>query len=423
MDNPVRSQLDLFDHIAASYAEASDGTLNNAALYKKVAERAGIDRAAMDARIPIGAAASLRSPTKRKIRWFQQTLKQLGVIERVEGKRGIWRLIENPNEDLNKIIAGVKLVAFSTRLGVAIWSRHQDVFSNIDEPISLCVTSPPYPLRNSRAYGNPDEAGYVDFICEALEPIIRQLIPGGSVVLNLSNDIFLSKSPARSLYLERLIIALNDRLGLSLMDRLPWVNLSKPPGPTYWACVNRVQLTTAYEPVLWFTNDPMRVRSDNRRVLERHTERHLHLMQAGGAKRTAEYGDGAYKIRPDSYGRITEGKIPRNVIQRGHSCSDTLAYRQYATELDLPLHGAMQPTSIPDFFIRFLTEPDDLVVDAFGGTIRTGLAAERLGRRWLVTEWILQYLRGAAELFRESPGFWLNPLLANGMKKEKHAFL
>jgi site-specific DNA-methyltransferase (cytosine-N4-specific) len=65
----------------------------------------------------------------------------------------------------------------------------------------------------------------------------------------------------------------------------------------------------------------------------------------------------------------------------------------------------MQPTSIPDFFIRLLTQPDDLVVDPFGGTVKTGLAAERLGRRWLVTEWMLEYLRGAAEMFRGFSGF------------------
>lgn len=404
-------QLDLFAHVAASYAEAPSGALDNAVLYSKVADRAGIDLAAMDACVPIGTAKSLRSLTKRKIRWYQQTLKQLGVIERVEGERGIWRLTENAGKELHKTIEGVKLVAFSTDLGVAIWGNSKDVFGRINEPIALCVTSPPYPLRQSRAYGNPDESQYVDFICSALEPIVGNLVPGGSIVLNVSNDIFESKSPARSLYLERLILALHDRLGLSLMDRQPWVNFSKPPGPTHWACVKRVQLTTAYEPVYWFTNDPMRVRSDNRRVLEPHTDRHIRLMQGGGARRTAVYGDGAYKIRPDSYGKVTEGKIPRNVILRGHSCNDTRAYRDHANALGLPVHGAMQPTSIPDFFIRFLTEPDELVVDLFGGTIRTGLAAERLGRRWLVTEWILQYIRGAAELFRECPGFQLSPAL------------
>lgn len=406
-------QPDLFAHVGAAYSEAPEGALDNETLYSLVADRAGIGADRLDARVPIGHAGALRSPIKRKIRWYQQTLKSLGVIERVPGERGIWRLTEKAGKDLHKAAAGVKLVAFSTDLGIAVWGRSQDVFPGLGEPIALCVTSPPYPLRQARAYGNPDEARYVDFICAALEPIVRSLLPGGSIVLNISNDIFQAKSPARSLYVERLTLALHDRLGLALMDRMPWVNFSKPPAPTYWSCVNRVQLTTAYEPVLWFTNDPARVRSDNRRVLEPHTDRHLRLMQAGGAQRIASYGDGAYKIRHDSYGRITEGKIPRNVIQRGHSCNDTRAYREHAGALGLPTHGAMQPTSIPDFFIRFLTEPGDLVVDNFGGTIRTGLAAERLGRRWFVTEWILEYLRGAAELFRDFAGFDMHPGLAD----------
>jgi len=407
----MREQLDLFPHVAAAYADAA-GTLDNATLYKTVAQRAGIAEGELHARVPIGSAGARRSTLTRKIRWVQQTLKQLRVIERVDGERGIWKLTEHAGKDLDRVAAGVKLLAFHTELGVAIWSRHQDVFANLDQPITLCVSSPPYPLRQARAYGNPDEAAYVDFICEALEPVVRHLVPGGSIVLNVSNDIFESRSPARSMYLERLTLALHDRLGLALMDRIPWVNLSKPPGPTYWACVNRVQLTTAYEPILWFTNDPLRVRSDNRRVLEAHTERHRKLMHAGGAQRAAEYGDGAYKLRPDSYGRITEGKIARNVLQRGHACRDTAAYRQHAQALGLPLHGAMQPTSIPDFFIRLLSEPGDLVADLFGGSTKTGLAAERLGRRWIVTEWILQYLRGAAELYRGFPGFHINPALA-----------
>lgn len=406
----MREQLELFSHVAAAYADAA-GALSNAALYDEVAQRAGISSEDLRTRVPIGATAALRSPVTRKIRWMQQSLKQLKMIERVEGERGIWRLTERAGKDLDRAAEGVKLIAFHTELGMAIWSRHQNVFPLLDEPIHLCISSPPYPLRQARAYGNPDEVQYVDFICEALDPVVRNLAPGGSVVLNISNDIFTHKSPARSLYIERLTLALHDRLGLALMDRIPWVNYSKPPGPTYWACVNRVQLTTAYEPVLWFTNDPLKVRSDNRRVLEAHTERHRKLMHAGGAGRTAEYGDGAYQIRPNSFGRITAGKIPRNVFERGHACRDTAAYRQHAKELGLPPHGAMQPTSLPDFFIRLLTEPGDLVADLFGGTTKTGLTAERLGRRWIVTEWILQYLRSAAEMYRDRPGFQMHAAL------------
>ncbi|MDA8151510.1 MAG: DNA methyltransferase [Acidithiobacillus sp.] len=404
--NPL--QISLFAEVAGAYAASPCGVLDNDALYATVAAHIGASPEAMDARAPIGRAGVPRSTVKRRIRWYQQTLKQLGIIEHVPGERGVWQLSENAGKYLHRAANGVTLVAFSTDLGVAIWGSHQDVFRQINEPIALCISSPPYPLRKARAYGGPDERQYVDFICGALEPIVRSLIPGGSIVLNVSGDVFEPKKPSRSLYLERLVLALNDRLGLSLMDRIPWVNYSKPPAPTYWACVNRVQLTTAYEPLYWFTNDPDKVRSDNRRVLEAHTARHQRLMASGGDGRLATYGDGAYHIRPDSFGRVTTGKIPRNVIERGHVCSDTAAYRRHAQALGMPTHGAMQPTSIPDFFIRLLTQPDDLVVDPFGGTVKTGLAAERLGRRWLVTEWMLEYLRGAAEMFRGYAGFGMN---------------
>lgn len=408
---PPPTQLDLFAAITTAYTD-STGSLHNSELYGRVAALAGLREEDLDALTPIGKAGTPRSPLKRKIRWFQQSLKAMGVLERVEGERGIWRLTEKAGKDIDRPLAGVKMVAFSTELGVAIWGRHQDVFGGLLEPIALCITSAPYPLRKARAYGNPPaDTSYSDFICQALEPIVKNLLPGGSVVINVPNDVFEDRLPSRALHLERLVLALNDRLGLSLMDRIPWENQSKPPGPTYWACVNRYQLSSCFEHLLWFTNDPARVRADNRRVLEQHTEKHVRLMQRGGEARTSSYGDGAYALHPGSFGRLTSGKIPRNILKRGHSCADTIAYRKCAAALRLPIHGAMQPTSIADFFIRFLSEPGDLIVDPFGGTVRTGLAAERLGRRWLVTEWILQYLRGATGLFRNSAAFQMHPAM------------
>ncbi|MDD2750722.1 MULTISPECIES: DNA methyltransferase [Acidithiobacillus] len=389
----------LFNEMISAYAKDEEGVLDNTALYAAIAAGMKGQENRMDQRVPIGRDGIPRSPQKRKVRWYQQTLKNMGILERVPGERGVWRLTEKVGKDLHRAANRITMVAFSTDLGVAIWGNHEDVFRSLDEPIALCVTSPPYPLRKARAYGGPEEQNYADFICTALEPIVHNLIPGGSIVLNVSNDIFEPNQPSRSLYLERMVIALHDRLGLALMDRIPWVNYSKPPGPTYWSCINRVQLSAAYEPIFWFTNDPGQVRSDNRRVLEAHTAQHRKLMQSGGERRVRAYGDGAYRLRKGSFATETPGRIPRNVIEKGHSCPDTRIYRKLARSMDLPVHGAMQPTSIPDFFIRLLTEPDELIVDPFGGVVKTGLAAERQGRRWLVTEWIWEYLKGSAAMF------------------------
>lgn len=403
------NQLDLFTHIAGAYASSCDGQLTNTSLYQAVAERAGISESEMVLTVPIGKAAAKRSPIKRAIRWYQQDLRAMGVIEKVPDARGVWRLTEEAGRKLNRSQASVKMVAFSTKLGVAIWGSNEAVFPHLGQPIMLALTSPPYPLRCARAYGNVDEQEYVDFVTRSLEPIVKNLAPQGSVVLNVSQDIFMNRSPARSTYNERLVLAITDRLGLHLMDRFVWHNASKPPGPIQWASKQRVQLNVAYEPVYWFAADPLRVNANNRRVLQPHSDRHAALIARGGEQRQAVFGDGAYRINHGSFGNPTAGAIPRNVLPYGHNCADSAAHRQHARELGFTTHGAPFPHSIPNFFIRFLSEVGQLVVDHFGGTLKTALAAERLGRRWLTTENILDYIRPSAELFREFPGFEISP--------------
>ncbi|MFA6231008.1 MAG: DNA methyltransferase [Rhodanobacter sp.] len=96
----------------------------------------------------------------------------------------------------------------------------------------------------------------------------------------------------------------------------------------------------------------------------------------------------------------------------GHRCRDTQQLRRIATELGLPMHGASFPTRLPDFWIRFLTEPGDLVLDPCGGWGKTALAAERLQRRWLIVDKVLDYLRASGEMFRDTEGFDMPPIIA-----------
>ena len=399
-----QEQLDLFTHVASVFADAP-GPLGNEHLYRLVAARAGLSDADRDAAQPIGRSGTPRSVFKRQVRWMQQNLKLRGLIRHVADERGVWEWADPASSKLLTPLPGAALVAFSTRLGIAVWSDCRTLFQDLNQPIHLVVTSPPFPLARQRLYGNPSETEYVAFLLEALAPLVRHLVPGGSICLDLGQDIFEPGLPSRSIYLERLVVALHDRLGLHLIDRLVWHNPSKPPGPTRWASIARNQLNVAWQPIICLTNDPAKLRADNRRVLEPHTEKHRQLIERGGEQRTGSYGDGAYTMAPGRFAHATPGKIPRNVITRGHRCSDTDAYRRDAKALGLPVHGAVMPLSVPDFLIRFLSEPGDLVADPFGGTAKTGMAAERLQRRWIVAERALDYLRAAAVRFSGCEGF------------------
>jgi DNA modification methylase len=63
------------------------------------------------------------------------------------------------------------------------------------------------------------------------------------------------------------------------------------------------------------------------------------------------------------------------------------------------VHPAPMPLGLIDFFIRFLTDPGDLVFDPFAGSNSTGAAAERLARRWISTEPLEHYVVGSKGRF------------------------
>ena len=60
------------------------------------------------------------------------------------------------------------------------------------------------------------------------------------------------------------------------------------------------------------------------------------------------------------------------------------------------------PVEIPEFFIEFLTEPGDWVLDPFAGSNTTGAAAEASGRRWLSVDNNLGYIKGSVGRFQDS---------------------
>lgn len=406
------NQLNLFSSVLHAYGENASGPLHNIQLYESVAKSLNLSDEEVSRRVRIGTAQASRNVLSQRVRWYQQTLKQAGVIEHVDGSRGLWRLAGKGKSELQRVVPGVAILGFSTKLGLALLGSCDHVFSHIDSPITLALTSPPYPLREQRAYGNPQEHEYIDWLCLMLEPIVKNLRPGGSIALNLGNDIFLPRSPARSMYRERLVLALHDRLGLFKMDELIWENRSKPPGPIQYASLKRIQLHSGYEVVYWLTNQPSFVKSDNRRVLQQHTQRHLDLIHRGGEQRDVINSDGAYRIKTGSYGNVTAGRIPRNVLSYGHRCAAQQAYKKAAREMGLPVHGAPMPLKLASFLIEFLTEPNELVVDPFGGSFTTADAAERLGRRWLSSEVMLEYIVGASSRFVSRPGFEANLMAA-----------
>jgi len=387
---------------------ANREAISNEVLYKNFGVLNGIRDDELNKLEPIGKNGRMHSKAKREARWYQQDLKRMGLLEQVE--RGMWRLTEEGRKKvkLHQVVSPFVMLAFSTKFGCAIFGDARHVFEKSTEPIHLILSSPPYPLIKARAYGNVNEKDFVDWICYTLEPVIKNLVDGGSIVLNISNDIHLKGMPAKSLYKERLVLALSDRFGLYKMDEIPWVNTSKIPTNPY-ATKDKIVMRPSWEPILWMCNNPKRVRSDATRILKPHTEKHLAYVRNGGAQKRYENGDGAYVLKEGAFAKETPGALPQNVFVRGHRCKETDAYRLTCKELGIPHNAATFPADLPRRFINFLTIRGELVADPFGGSLSTGYVAEELERRWMSTDVIWEYLRGGGE--RYSDVLWHQPFL------------
>ncbi|CAM5564049.1 DNA methyltransferase [Eoetvoesiella caeni] len=403
----MSQNLDLFASVVSAYVQNS-APLKNEELYQFVAKEHALNDGDF-APTPIGKDAKPASLLKRKIRWHQQTLKHANVIQSVPGKRGTWALadLDGPQE-LKQIAPGLSLLGFSTELGIAVVSTCETFFARFDQPIHLIITSPPFPLAKPRKYGNPSLKDYVQWVVKTLEPVIKHLVPGGSICINVGNEIFVPGTPARSLYRERLILELCDQFGLYKMDEIIW-EANKPPGPVQWASNSRVQLHCGYEPVYWLTNNPDKVFSNNQRVLQPHTDKHLAFVRSGGAKKSVVNSDGAYRIRQGSYGKETAGRIPRNIQKFSMSRADmNKEYRAYCEENGLQRHGASMPISLAKFLVEFLSERGHMVADPLGGRLKVGMACEELGRNWVSTDRVFDYVAGSAPCFGKTAS-WMLP--------------
>ena len=185
---------------------------------------------------------------------------------------------------------------------------------------------------------------------------------------------------------------MHERLGMRKMDSLIWNCPNKAPGPVQWASRQRLQLNTGYEPIHIFCNDPLRSFASNERVLQPHTEKHLRLMRAGGESSARVNADGAYRVRKGAYGRETAGRIPKNVLTFGHAGQDQRRLQLLARERGIKMHGAVMPLALAIFLVQYLSRPGDLVVDPFGGTLTTAKACEMLGRLWMASELMAEYV-------------------------------
>jgi len=288
--------------------------------------------------------------------------------------------------------------AYHTNAGAAYNGNSLDLLKELpDQSVNLVLTSPPFALRRKKEYGNKDQDEYVDWLAAFAEIVQTKLLEDGSFVLDLGGA-YQKGVPARSLYNFRVLIRFCDELGFILAEDFYWYNPSKLPSPIEWVNKRKLRAKDAVNTVWWFSKTEW-PKADVSNVLTEYSTR---------MKKLLEDPDKFYKPkkRPSGhdigkgFGKDNGGAIPSNLLQIPNTESNS-HYLSGCKAVGVKRHPARFPAKLPEFFIRFLTDPGDLVVDIFSGSNTTGAVAESEGRRWLAFEKRLDYVATSAFRFLE----------------------
>lgn len=282
-----------------------------------------------------------------------------------------------------------KLVpAYTTALGRAYCVDALELFAQLaDDSVALVLTSPPFALRRKKDYGNVAPHEYVDWFQPFADQIRRVLKPEGSFVIEIGGS-WNAGTPTRSLYQYELILRLGKTFHLA--QDFYWYNPARLPTPAEWVTVRRTRVKDAVS-LIWWLSKTEHPAADNRRVLRPYSESMKRLLDVGykGGRRPSEH-----VISTDAFSKDNGGAIPPNLLEISNTRSNE-AYLSGCKAAAIAPHPARFPAELPEFFVKFLTQPGDLVVDPFAGSNVTGFICERLGRRWMTSELREEYVAGS----------------------------
>lgn len=284
---------------------------------------------------------------------------------------------------------------YSTEKGKAVIGNSLELMKELpDNSINLVITSPPFALSRPKEYGNKDQEEYIDWILEFTNEVKRIITLDGSFVIDLGGA-YQKGIPIRSLYNYRLLIRMCDEQGWKLAEEFFWYNPAKLPSPIEWVNKRKIRAKDSVNTVWWLSKSDY-PKSDVKKVLSEYSDRMKKLIENSSKYYTPKKRPSGHDIS-DSFGNDNGGSVPSNLLQIPNTESNS-QYLKYCKDLKIKGHPARFPSKLPEFFIKFLTNENDLVLDIFAGSNTTGWIAQQLNRKWLAFELNHQYL--AASIFR-----------------------
>ena len=230
-----------------------------------------------------------------------------------------------------------------------------------DDYFDLIFTSPPYADQRKNTYGGIKPDNYVDWFIPKSKEFLRVIKPSGSFVLNIKERVV---NGERHTYVLDLIKQMKKQ-GWYWTEEYIWHKKNSYPGK--WP--NRFR--DAWERLLQFNKiKKFKFNQDDVMVPigDWAKDRLSNLSDTDKTRDESRVNSGFGKNVSNWVGR--KMVYPTNVIHLATECANRN-------------HSAAFPIDLPKWFIRLLTDPDDIVLDPFIGSGTTALAAIQLGRNYI----------------------------------------
>jgi site-specific DNA-methyltransferase (cytosine-N4-specific) len=202
----------------------------------------------------------------------------------------------------------------------------------------------------------------------------------------------------RNLSQYRVLLQFCDELGYHLAEEFFWHNPSKLPSPTEWVNKRKIRVKDTVNTVWWFSKTEW-PQADVRHVLVEYSDRMKKLLNEASSYYRPKERPSGHEIS-SNFDTDNGGAIPSNLLCIPNTESNS-RYLRRCRDAGVSSHPARFPSRLPDFFIRFLTQPGDVVLDIFSGSNTTGYVAEGLARHWISCDLDQSYVATSAFRFLE----------------------
>jgi len=283
-----------------------------------------------------------------------------------------------------------------------VYGDSRKVLPKLDELCNLIVTSPPYADARKKHYDGTHPDDFAKWFMTFHEPFYNALAENGNFILNIKDRVV---KGVRHRFVWQTIMGL-EKAGWLCIDDYIWQKTNPMPG--YWPnrlrdgweyCFHMAKIKRPFinqdaikRPIGEWAD--VRLKDLNGKSAVRHNSEN-----DSGFGRDLRKWVGKEKVLPSNVLPIACNDDP-NTIRLDLMDSDSST----SNVVSLPLvgfnrgHPAVFPVGLPEFFIKLMTPKDGLILDPFGGSGTTAIAALNLGRSCIIIDNNLEYCEIAASL-------------------------